>query len=205
MKYNYFIISFFLVFSTTVVSQIDGIEIIEKKQGKRIVLSAKNTTNDTINAFLLIQASGFRKSATIPIVKNVPPMGTEYMTTLIELAGVESTYSYELFLNPRETPLTIKREKKITDISAALDNKLVLFITEECEKCTALVNALKESRITFQKFDVKKDKNALKQFEAFLKKDLTQTTLVRYPVIWNKDHILYGFNDLATIVQKLSK
>lgn len=34
-------------------SQDEKVFIIEKRQGKRIVLSAKNTTNDSINIFLL--------------------------------------------------------------------------------------------------------------------------------------------------------
>ena len=49
--------------------------ISEKKSGKRIVLFAENRTTDTLNVFFMVNAEGYRKSASKPVIKDIRSQG----------------------------------------------------------------------------------------------------------------------------------
>lgn len=184
-------------------SQDEKVFIIEKRQGKRIVLSAKNTTNDSINIFLLVHAKGFRRSSSAPIIKNTPPNSTTYMTTLIEIDGIPSTYSYDLYLNAEKEPLIIDSEKKTNDISSIVEDRIVLFVVEDCDKCILLENILKNNRVSFKTFNIYQDKALYEQFKKFLQKDPTETIVFKLPVIWNKSYAIYGYETIESILEEL--
>ncbi|NNM09630.1 MAG: hypothetical protein HKO61_10680, partial [Flavobacteriaceae bacterium] len=52
-----------------------GLKVLikEQKSGKRLVLVAENKTQDTLNVFLMVNAEGYRRSASKPVIKNIPP------------------------------------------------------------------------------------------------------------------------------------
>ncbi|MDT0555109.1 glutaredoxin domain-containing protein [Patiriisocius hiemis] len=185
-------------------AQEEEVFIVEKKQGKRIVLSAKNTTNDSINIFLLVHAEGFRRSSSAPIIKNTPPNSTTYMTTLIEIEDTPSSYRYDLYLNAEKEPLVIDSEKKINDISSIIKDRIVLFVTKDCDKCIVLENLLKNNRVTFKAFDIYQDEALYKQFKKFVQKDPTQTITFKLPLIWNKSYAVYGYDNLESILEELT-
>lgn len=101
-----------LLLSGTLLSQEKRILISEKKQGKRTVLFAENTTKDTLNVFFMVISEGYRKSADRPLIKDIPPHHKEPMITLIEIKGTPATYSYTLVVNEEEKSLNFTPKKK---------------------------------------------------------------------------------------------
>jgi len=203
MRELYFIIGFFLFSGTSVFGQGLDVLISEEKTGKRIELYAENTTKDTLNVFLLVKAEGYRRSASKPILKDIAPGAKVAMTTLIEIEGVPSHYTYDLIANKGRTDLNVTVSQDIRNIESVINNRIVVFEIPGCEKCDALKTRLEEARITHRAFNIHKDKILYKQFMSFIERSLTTETKIEFPVIWNRDHTLFGYNDLETILSKL--
>lgn len=95
----------------TLFSQEKRVLISEKKQGKRTVLYAENTTKDTLNVFFMVISEGFRRSADRPLIKDIPPLSKEPMITLIEIKESPSNYTYTLVVNEAQNDLHFTPEK----------------------------------------------------------------------------------------------
>lgn len=184
-------------------AQEDRIAISEKKSGKRVVIYAENTTNDTLNVFFLVHAEGYRRSASKPILKNVAPKSKVPLTTLIELADVPSSYTYELIVNQGEQPVALDYENEAPDIESVLHGKLVIFTIPNCEKCSALTTQLLSTRTPHKEFNINEDPVLYRQFMSFIEGSLTTETRIKFPVIWNKSYTLFGYEDLDTLISEL--
>ncbi len=177
--------------------------ITEKKRGKRIVLMAENKTSDTLNVFLMVNAEGYRKSASKPVIKNLPPLSNTPMITLIELTGQESTYTYELIVNEKELDINITHENQVTDIQQHIKGRLVIFSADGCTKCEALLAELEEDRVPHRFFNINEHPVVYRQFLSHIERDLTNQTQIKFPVIWNKGEVIFGYDNLATILKIL--
>lgn len=193
-----------LFISVTVLSQGERIILSEKKQGKRIVLMAENTTKDSLNVFLMVTSEGYRRSADRPIIKKIPPSGKTPMITLIEINNVPSSYHYTLVVNEEENNLSFAQAKRGINLEKLISEKLVLFTSEGCEKCEALSDALVLKDIAYRSLDIKKEPALYKQFNDFIKKKQPKKIIVRLPVIWNKDYAIYGYDNLKEILKILA-
>lgn len=182
-----------------------GLKVLlkEEKTGKRVVLVAENLTLDTLNVFLLVNAKGYRKSASKPVIKNLPPQSKVPMITLIELANQESTYTYDLIVNEEENNFELSFNSQIKDIQKNIQGKLVVFTAPGCQKCEALSAELTSARMNHRMWDIKKDATIYKQFMAFIERSLTTETKVRFPVIWNRTEVIFGYEDLNQIIKEL--
>jgi hypothetical protein len=194
-----------LLFSTTVYSQDSRIILSEKKTGKRTVLVAENKTQDTLNVFLMVISEGYRRSADRPIIKNIPPLTNVPMITLIELANEPSSYTYEIIINDQERDLNFTLENKEKDIENVIRGRLVLFIMSGCEKCELLSSELRKKDIAHRVFNISDDPLLYKQFMAFINDELTKETRIKFPVIWNKDYTIFGFNTIEDILKELQQ
>ncbi len=177
--------------------------ISEKKSGKRIVLFAENRTTDTLNVFFMVNAEGYRKSASKPVIKDIPPKAKVPMITLIELTDTPSRYTYDLIINKEKRNVNFTYEKQAKDIKKMIKGKRVLFTKNNCEKCDELATTLKDNRISHRVFDITEDAILYNQFMRLIERSLTEETKIRFPVIWNKDHVIFGYNDLETIVKEI--
>jgi glutaredoxin len=72
-----------------------------------------------------------------------------------------------------------------------------------CEKCELLSSELQTKDIAHRVFNINDDPLLYKQFMAFINDDLTKDTRIKFPVIWNKDHTIFGFNAIENIVKEL--
>jgi hypothetical protein len=184
-------------------AQQEKVVISEKKQGKRLILMAKNNTQDSLNIFLMVTSKGYRRSASKPVLKDIAPGAKIPMITLIELTKQESTYSYELIINDEEKRADLGFEKETIDIRNVLENKLVIFTLGNCEKCTVLAIELNDRRTQFKMFNIQDDAILYKQFMSFINDELTNEVKIRFPVIWNKDHTLFGYDELEAVINQL--
>lgn len=186
-------------------SQNDLVVISEEKKGKRVVLFAENKTADTLNVFLMVHAEGYRRSADKPVLIDLAPRSKIPVITLIELRNVPSSYTYELIINERRMEIEMLPEKEVIDIENALRGKLVIFTMNDCEKCELLTTLLSSERIAYSEFSIHQDASIYKQFMKFVENELTSKTRIRFPVIWNKDQTLFGYDDLEKLMHKLAK
>ena len=186
-------------------AQDSRILVSEKKQGKRIVFSAENITQDTLNVFFMVRSEGYRRSADRPTIKFINPGETIQLITLIELTNVPSSYDYTLVVNDEDYSLDLTNKKNTIDIEKQISNKVVLFTEETCEKCQLLHTELDLNRIDHQVFDITKDPELYQQFIAFIEKKHPEVQAMRLPAIWNKDELLFGWDQLDEIITKLKE
>ncbi|EDM43945.1 hypothetical protein SCB49_10157 [unidentified eubacterium SCB49] len=203
MKTNYLLTILLIALGFNVLAQDSRIVISEKKQGKRIVFTAKNTSKDTLNVFFMVRSEGYRRSADRPTIKFVNPGQTTQLITLIELTDVPSSYDYTLIVNDEDHSKSIEIEKETIDIEKQIAGKIVLFTEAACEKCQLLHTELDVNRIEHQVFDIDENQELYKQFIAFVRKKFPETQAMRLPVIWNKDKLLFGWNQLEEIITQL--
>ena len=196
--------TFLLLFAVSIYSQEARILLSEKKTGKRIVLIAENTTKDTLHVFLMVNSEGYRKSAARPVLKKVPPLGKTPMITLIEIQNIPSKYTYELIVSEKENNLNLDMDRKAKDIKKTISGKLVLFTMDRCEKCDLLEASLKTKNVKHRSFKIGEDPVLYQQFIAFITKDLREETKIKFPVIWNKNHTIFGYENLEEVLEKLA-
>lgn len=196
---------FFLIAAFSTYAQGLKVLITEKKKGKRIVLLAENKTADTLNVFLMVNATGYRKSASKPVIKNIPPSKKIPMITLIELDGEKPQYTYDLIVNKEEMDENITHDNQVKDIEKNIQDRVVIFSTEGCEKCTALAKALTKNRVKHRVFDIQENPVIYRQFMTFIEGELTVETKIRFPLIWNKTYPIFGFEELETMLLELEE
>lgn len=188
-------------FSFLGTAQEEKVLISEKKTGKRLVLMAENKTADTLSVFLMVHAEGYRRSADKPVLKDLPPHSKTPMITLIELKDAASSYTYDLIVNEeRNNDIKLVKKKEIVDIENAVKGKLVIFRLNLCDKCDTLISRLQDKRIQHRVFAIEEDGALYGQFMAFIDKELTSETRIRFPVVWNRSHTLFGYDDIETIL-----
>ncbi len=198
------VISIFLLFFGFLGwAQSEAVVISEKKTGKRVVIFAENKTADTLNVFLMVHAKGYRRSADKPVLKDLPPRSKTPMITLIELAEVDSNYTYELIVNDKKQAIEYSFDREVVDIENAIRDKLVIFELKNCAKCTLLSEELTSQRINHRVFNIEDDPSLYKQFMKFIEKELTSEVRIQFPVIWNRDHTIFGYENLESLMLKL--
>lgn len=199
------IIILLCLFSYQLYAQAEKVLITEKKKGKRVVLQAENVTSDTLNVFFMVNSNGYRRSADKPILKDIPPKSKIKMMTLIELTNVESSYTYELIVNGKNKPKEIDYTNKIIDIENVIKGKLVIFTLTPCEKCKVLLSQLSLNHTPYQSYDIAKEPLRYRQFMKYIEDELTGATRITFPVIWNRNHTIFGYDELETIMVKLTE
>jgi hypothetical protein len=195
-----FLFLLLFIYSGNLMAQGLKVLIKEQKRGKRLVLIAENKTQDTLNVFLMVNAEGYRRSASKPIIKNIPPLAEVPMITLIELNGVESQYTFDLVVNEKASPLSFSYDTPERDIERVLKGKLVIFIAEGCDKCNLLTEKLEARGVQHRIFNIKEDAVLYGQFMSFIERKLTSETKIRLPVVWNRDDVIFGYDSLKEIL-----
>jgi glutaredoxin len=186
------------------IAQDDKVVITEQKKGKRIVLYAENTTKDTLNVFFMVNAEGYRRSASKPQLQDLPPNSITEMITLIELTKIPSSYTYELIVNGEQQDISVTHLKETIDIEKTITGRLVLFSEKDCEKCVLLEKILLGNKTQFRNFDIREDEILYDQFIKFIYKKYPSKTEIRLPVVWNKDHVIFGYDNLEELLLEIN-
>ncbi|GEQ85781.1 hypothetical protein ULMS_12890 [Patiriisocius marinistellae] len=188
-------------------AQQDRIIISEEKKGKRTVLKAENTTDETINIFILVHAEGYRRSADKPILIDIPAKRKIPLTTLIAIDTTTASYTYDMIINEdliEDLSKNVSYKKGAIDISRVIKDKLVLFSMTNCDRCQLLDETLLDKGIEYRNFNIDEDPILYKQFMAFIESSFTEKTKIRFPVIWNKTKAIFGFDNLEEVMMKIS-
>ena len=180
------------------------VELIEDKKAKRWNMYAQNNTDEEQEAFLMVQGKGFRRSATRPIIKKIPPNAKVLMATLIPFAGVTPTYevifTYESQLQTIEKKKVDTREKR--DPFRPLNhNELTIFIEPDCEKCTYLINYLNKNHIKYRKVNVLKSGKMFDFMWKNLDGRIPNSDVVKLPVIMENNEVYHNIPNMKHFIK----
>ena len=180
------------------------VELIEDKKAKRWNMYAQNNTDEEQEAFLMVQGKGFRRSATRPIIKKIPPNAKVLMATLIPLAGVTPTYevifTYESQLQTIEKKKVDTRKKR--DPFRPLNhNELTIFIEPDCEKCTYLINYLNKNHIKYRKVNVLKSGKMFDFMWKNLDGRIPNSDVVKLPVVMENNEVYHDILNIKHFTQ----
>lgn len=195
----------FLLLPLLVKSQVEKVVISEKKQGKRLTLMAENKTPDSLNVFLMVKSEGYRRSADRPVLTTLPPQSKTPLIVLIELTNVPSSYSYDLIVNDEENKVSMAYNPQIPELEKNIEDKLVLFVKDDCAKCANLIAALLKKRIQHSVIDVNRDEAVNAQFVAFLRRHGGNNLRFPLPTVWNKGKITFGYDNLDVLVNYIEE
>jgi len=159
----------FLIFFTTLFcfsqnTNEKKVKLIEKLNGKRLELYAKNTDTTTHVVFLRITTNDYRRSSNRPVLKPVEPNSETHLLTLIKLAGSEGMYEHQFIVN--EVSNNLKFRKDDDDIQINFDSalktaKIIIYSSDNCEFCDDTKTLFNKNRIAFIDKYIEKDKTAL--------------------------------------------
>ncbi len=146
-----FFILFLPVFTLLKAQDTTKVKIIEEKAKKRIVLSAENITDKSQDVFFMVNATGFRRSASRPMIKTIPANTKVHLITLIPLANVESKYDYRLIVQDETTNIGIRKDR--SPIKLKLPDELLVFTRKEHKRSQEFVGQLLDAKISFKEVD----------------------------------------------------
>ncbi len=133
------------------------VTLIEKQNGKRLELFAKNTDTISYVVFLRVTTTDFRRSAKRPILKPIAPNSETHLLTLIKLAGSEGMYTPHFIVN--ETSTNIKYRKDDDGIQRNFDKALsttsiIIYEAENCNFCQETKDFFTANKINFEAMSV---------------------------------------------------
>lgn len=149
-----FFILFLSLFVSVKAQDTTKVKIIEEKTKKRIVLSAENVTNKSQDIFFMVNATGFRRSASRPMIKTIPAKTKIHLITLIPLANIESKYDYRLIVQDETTSIDIRKDRN--PIKLKLPDELLVFTRKNHEASQGLIAQLDEEKISYRAVDFDK-------------------------------------------------
>ena len=183
----------------------DSVELIEDKQPKRWLLYAQNNTDEEQEAFLMVQGTGFRRSADRPVIKRIPPREKILMITLIPLKGVTPTYT-KVFT--WETDLqTIKKRKGENDeehvnIRPLKPEELTIFLEDDCEKCDILTDFLNTNHYKYRILNVGTNHKVKEFMFDHLSKAEYQGGIIDLPAIMYQGRKHWSIIDIRTFIKE---
>lgn len=195
---------FFLIAPVYLFAQTPAVELIEDKQPKRWTLYAQNNTDIEQEAFLMVKGEGFRRSADRPIIKKVPPNSKVVMIILIPLKG--ATPSYTKVFTFEEQLQTIKKrkgegQKERVNLLPVNPEQLTVFIENDCEKCTHLINYLRNKRIKHRPLNIKKNSAVFDMMWKHLKDSVSGGELIKLPVLMHKEKMYFDIISMEHFIQ----
>mgnify|MGYP000751467539 CR=1 FL=1 len=205
MKLQFYVSIIYLI-TTTVLAQQNGVKIIEEKKAKRHLIYAENTTSEIRNVFLKVNPKGYRRTANRPLIKNIPPKSKVLLITLIPLKDIENSYTYIFTSNKEQNDLDLNRKKndKPLSLPEIMDSEVVIFTTDECNKCISLIEALKTKRIKHREVNIDKQDRFYLYTWQLLKEKGYETNSILLPIASVKGELITPIGRVDDFVGELS-
>ena len=166
-----FLLFFASLFSFSQDAKTEKVTLIEKQNGKRLELYAKNTDTISHVVFLRVTTTDYRRTSKRPVLKPIPPNSKTHLLTLIKLVGSEGKYEHQFIVN--EVSNNLQFRKDFDDIQINFDDALktaniTIYESDNCEFCEETKVLFNENKIAFKVKHIDKDKatlvNQLKEF-----------------------------------------
>ena len=199
-----FLACFCCLFSAT--AQIKEIEIVEKKEKKRITFYAINHTETDKEVFFKVDGKGFRKSSYRPVIKKVPANKKVTLITLIPKKNVTPEYTYFFSFDDKLQELSLENTtvKTWKDLDKLIDKgETIIFTKDECTKCEKLIGMLKANRIKHKAFNISKNKRYKEFFWNTISKMKRKDVMISsIPIAIVKGDLYEGL-DLISFIEML--
>ncbi len=140
------------------------VSLIEKEDGKRLSLYAKNTGDIPYDVFLMIDTEDFRRQSLRPVIKTVNPGEEVFMLLMIKLTGKEGNYTKTFIVNEVAQDISMRKDHQDFDKKVTLDLKsktVALFTKPNCKLCDEFKTTLADNYIEYQEFNIDQDPVAL--------------------------------------------
>lgn len=184
-------------------SQNQDIEIIEERTESTIKLSAKNTTDQSLDMVFNFELTGFTSNASSPIKKVLLPNSTEYLVTLTASPDVNNEYKTSVsYKKLADNSKPVAKTNRMTGIQIN-EVKVNVFTQDGCARCAYVISYLEKNGIPFVELNTSiHQPNQDLMFEK-LEKAGFKGTSVQMPVVLKNGKLDYDIKDLQAYVKKL--
>lgn len=154
----------FSLFSFSQNTTTNLVTLIEKQNGKRLELYAKNTDTIPYVVFLRVTTNDYRRSSNRPVLKPVEPKSETHLLTLIKLAGSDGEYNHQFIVNEVSTNLKFRKDDDDMQINfdAALKNaQIVIYESNNCNFCKEVKTLFDENLIAYNQKHITNNRASL--------------------------------------------
>ncbi len=164
LSFLVFLLFFSSLFSFSQNANTEKVTLIEKQNGKRLELYAKNTDTISYVVFLRVTTNDYRRTSKRPVLKPVNPNSETHLLTLIKLAGKPGEYEHLFIVNEVSTNLEFRKD--FEDIQINFDDALktaniTIYNSDNCNFCEETKTLFNENKIAFKEKHIEKDKGTL--------------------------------------------
>lgn len=219
----------FMLFSFSSFAQ-NAIELVEEKTDKGIVLTAVNTTDQSVEVILTLNSSGFGLKKEEKFVEVIDAKAKIEMVTLVPMPGRNCTYSANVaYSSKTEAPVTqrVTTTRKTTTTSAPVAKQstpaakkqvaqkakpenpmtgkkgIVVYSKNGCGRCDYVTKYLSDNNIPFTDLNITTDKEADDQMGKVLFANGFKGGSFTTPVITVDESVHYNIKDLKSFLAKL--
>jgi hypothetical protein len=177
------------------------VKLIEKQNGKRLELYAKNTDTISYSVFLRITTNDFRRSSNRPVLETINPKSEKLLITLIKLVDKEGVYDSQFIVNKYTEELNFTKDNDGIEknFNEALKSKtVILFETDNCDICDLAKNILTSNSIIFKTNNVSNN-----QDEVFKSLDIKDDSSKTKFILKIQDSVYNRINNKETLIKTL--
>lgn len=150
------LIFIFLTNTLVCISQNAGnkkVTLIEKENGKRLELYAKNTDSIGYVVFLRVTTTDYRRTSKRPVLKPIAPNSEVHLLTLIKLVGSGGEYTPHFIVNEMSANIAYRKDDE--GIQVNFDNALktaniIIYESDTCNFCEDTKTLFNKNKIAFK-------------------------------------------------------
>lgn len=184
-----------------------NVTLIEKQNGKRLELFAKNQDSISYAVFLRVTTNNYRRTSNRPVLTHIKPNSETHLLTLIKLANKPATYESQFIITDVSQKISFRKD--FEDFQVNFDQslktkKITIYESEHCAFCEETKLLFKDHKIAFTTKQIVKDqKELLKALAASGKstEHINNETLI----IQVKEDIYLGITNKKELVNVLKQ
>lgn len=199
------IVFLFLILASSVVAQVQDIEIIEERGENTVLLYAQNNTEDELDITFKVESIGFVLSEKSPINKILGPKAKLQLITLTAPKGVACEYSSGIsYKKVKKAASTTDAGRKNRMTSVQINTaKINVFTQDGCGRCEYVIKYLEDMKIPYNELNTSiHDPNQALMFEKLQEAGFKGNS-VQMPVIVHNGKTEYNIKDLVAWTKKI--
>lgn len=164
LKFLVFLLFFFSINSFAQNLSGDKVTLIEKQNGKRLELYAKNIDTISYVVFLRVTTEDYRRSSNRPVLKPIEPNSETHLLTLIKLAESAGEYEHQFIVNEMSVNLQFRKDDEDLQINfddALKTANITIYTSENCDFCEETKTLFNKNVVAFNEKHLEKDKATL--------------------------------------------
>lgn len=147
-----------------------NVTLIEKQNGKRLELYAKNEDSISYVVFLRVTTNNYRRTSNRPVLTNIAPNSEKHLLTLIKLANKPDTYESTFIINDVSQNLSFRKDFEAFQVNfdqSLKTKKITIYESDNCAFCEETKTLFNDHKIAFNtKHIIRDQKELLKTLKA---------------------------------------